>query len=278
MGIYSTQIDRIPVYIMIGQSNIDGRLYYPENPNGQNGTVTAEFEIFGTNNNMITIYRTGWNTTKNGVWQNLNLFVNNANVVTLVGRSICGQEMAFMKRMSDYKGKKVSLIKAAEGGTSLHTSWQPAGSTYLNAVAQIQDGLEKIASLGVPEIKQVIFFQGFSDMDTEANSNAYETNLTNLITNINNVISAIVPTWNNKWLIQESPVWTALEGGTPTTGVRPSAYQDTVRAAQATVGAMPNHQFLPNTGYTIWTGDDTHLVGSQYETMGEVWYNTLKDL
>lgn len=191
---------------------------------------------------------------------------------------MCGQEMVFMKKMADYKGKRVALIKATEGGTSLHTSWKPAGSTYQAAVALIQDGLAKIASLGVPEVKQVIFMQGFSDMDTLANSNAYQANLTTLISNINAVISAIVPTWDNKWLIQESPRWIALEGGTPTTGVRPSAYQDTVRAAQAAVAAMPNNQFLPNTGYTIWTGDNTHLVGSQYETMGDVWYNTLKDL
>lgn len=270
MGKYSNLIDRIPLYIAIGQSNMDGRGYYPSKPViGQNGDLSTEYKIYGTNANMVTFWRTAWNTTKDGSWQNSDLYVNNVNPSGVTLQRF-GFESPFLKEMSDYKGKKVALIKAAEGGTSLHTDWQTSGATYQNAIAHIEDALSKISSLGVPELKSIMWYQGWSDCDTQINADNYEGNLNGLITNINNVVNTYLPNWDSKWLICESPDWVSV-------GTRTAAPYNALILAQSNVGNSGNNLFLDNTNMSLFT-DDIHLTGASFEQLGIDCFNILKDL
>lgn len=271
MGKYTTLIPRIPVYVMFGQSNMDGRGYYPTNPSGQNGSPSAAYDINGTNADMKTFYRSTWSTTKDGAWANIDIYDNNVNPDVMANQYF-GAEMAFLKEMSDYKAETCYLVKACQGGTSLHTDWQSGGTTYLNAKAHIEDAINKIVAFGTPVIRPVIWFQGWSDTDTEAHANAYEANLNTFITNMNGVIQDMVSTWTPRYLVQQSPIWTAFFGS------RLEAWQTTVRTAQQTIGQTSPNLFIDNTGLTIWTGDDIHLEGAVYETIGINLYNELKDL
>ena len=271
MGKYSSLINRVTVFLEVGQSNMNGRGYYPENGNGQNGTIDANYNINGTNSDMQIYYAATWDTSKSGAWANYNLFVNNVNPESIALGSIQGGSGAFLKEMSDYKSGTVALIKVAQDGTSLWDDWQSGGSTYLNAKAWIEDAMEKVIELGIPTVKAVSFCQGFSDSDTLAHANAYEANLDDLITRINNVISGYVP-FSGIWLIQQSPDWVNKYS------VRPEANQAIVREAQATVGASGSNLYIDNSTVNVWSGDDVHYEASTYISLGVARFNLLKDL
>lgn len=272
MGKYSAIIKRVPIYIEMGQSNKDDRGYYPENANGQNGVVPTKYDIHGTNTDMKIFWRSAWNTTKNGNWENVDLFNNTTNPDSLAVGSMYGATVVFSKEMADYKGSQVATIKATKGGTSLWNDWQVGGATWLNAKAHLEDALVKVCNLGIPELKVVSWFQGFSDSDTQAHADAYLTNLNDLITRTNSLINGFIPNWSERWLIQQSPDWSALYG------IRPAAYQLTIREAQETVGNYNGNLFLDNSNCVIWSGDDTHLTADSYTQIGLDCFNLLKDL
>jgi hypothetical protein len=252
---------------------MEGRGYYPTNANGQNGTIPSEYNIHGTNADMQIYYNATWNTSvSGGSWQNYDLYNNNTNPDALAIDDMYGGTGAFLKEMADYKGDTIAVIKLAEGGTSLNNNWQSSGATYLTAKAWLEDALDKFASKGRPIVKCVSWLQGWSDMDTEANSDAYQANLEDLISRINTVIDDWVLGFNGKWLIHQSPDWVNQYA------TRPDAYQQTVRSAQQTVGESEGNLFIDNSGITIWSGDDLHYTGQTFIDLGVDRFDLLKDL
>lgn len=269
MGKYSGIIKKLPVFIGLGQSNLDGRGYRPTHPTyGQNGDLSLEYKIHGTNSNMQIFWRTAWNTVKNGSWQNFDLYDNNLNP-NAMHYVLFGFESPFLKQMSDYKNEEVYLIKATEGGTSLYSHWATTGYTYKNAVAHIQDGLENLISKGIPDLKPITWFQGWSDSDTQAHADAYENNLNNLISNIDAVIDAVLIGRKSKWLICESPDWVSR-------GTRDPLPYNALIIAQSNVGNNGDNLFLPKTNMVLWD-DNIHLTGASFEQLGVDLFNILKD-
>jgi len=255
MGKYTSLIPQIPVYIELGQSNMDGRGYYLPNPDGQNGTLPAKYNIAGTDSNMKIYWGTTWDTSPTGEWQDFNIYTNNANPDKLATADVFGSTCAFLKEIADYKSQQVAVIKAAEGGTSLAVDWASGRTTYLTAKAWIENALDLVCQLGRPVVKCVTWLQGFKDCSNAIWASNYESNLEDLITRVNSVINGYVGNFNGRWVIHESPDWTEQYA------THSDANQQAVRAAQRAVGTSGSNLFIDNTNAIVWSGDDVHYTG-----------------
>jgi len=109
-----------------------------------------------------------------------------------------GPEVNFGKVMSDSTpgtGVTIALIKYAWGGTDLYNRWRPpssggtTGDLYTNMVSTIIAALAALPAQYTPTIVGMIWMQGEQDGTNFGMSNAYETNLTNLIADARRQVS-----------------------------------------------------------------------------------------
>lgn len=272
---------KIPTYIFLGQSNMDGRGYWPTRPTyGQNGTLAPTYALAGGNADAQVFYKTAFSSGDNGSWQNLDEFDNNANPID-VGNEVFGPEMAFMKEMADFKGNKVALIKCARGGSGVNVdmvnaqSWHvPSnGLCYTLAVEYIQQGLEKLSYQGMPEVKALVWYQGWSDSDTDQHVTDYQVNMVATLDKMRDELTLRSDVFaNTKFYIVQSPQkWV-------TAGSRTSLRYNGLEAAKtAAVAADNNMEYIPEPvgGYSLFT-DNTHLTGDDYSQLGVDLFNSLK--
>lgn len=274
---------QIPVYIFLGQSNMDGRGYWPTRPTyGQNGTLAAQYALAGANSDARVFYKTSFVSGDNGSWVNLDEFDNNANPID-VGNEVYGPEMAFMKEIVDHKGTQCALIKCARGGSGVNVdmvnaqSWHasPSGLCYDLGIEYIQQGLEKLSWEGIPIVKALIWYQGWSDSDTDQHVTDYQTNFTDTLDGMRTELTARNSSFSNtKFFIVQSPQkWV-------TVGSRTNTRYTNMEAAKTTaVGLDSNMIYIsePVGGYNLFT-DDIHLTGDEYSQLGVDIFTEIKDL
>ena len=184
--------DEVPILFLFGQSNMDGKGKLSDVP-GLDVTFNGEVKIWNKpltrNPSSISV-----NHTDDGVWKN---YAIGDMITSPSGTNPFGPELQVARLWRDkyyarLKNKPLYIVKCAIGGASLHEN---------NNVDQSwHDGLNSIRDLAVnyfsiPAIRQLqlqnlkpkciglVWGQGESDA-TPSESTAYQTNLTNLITDL----------------------------------------------------------------------------------------------
>ena len=81
------------------------------------------------------------------------------------------------------------VIKYASGGTNLHTQWNPNGNNNTQWQLWVQTVTAALSTFTKPyQVVGMAWMQGESDANSLTNANNYETNLTNLITHMRNIV------------------------------------------------------------------------------------------
>ena len=97
-----------------------------------------------------------------------------------------GPEIGFGRTLAEkLKGRKIVLVKVAEGGTNLHTQWNPKtqNALYARLLANVHDTEEQITKTGAKcELAGMIWMQGEADAGKAVG--AYEKNLTDFIATV----------------------------------------------------------------------------------------------
>jgi len=150
----------VKVYILAGQSNMDGR--------APNAEFPPELQV---NRPDIPIYFID-------EWLDLQLGLNTRNPGNLSGPEITFGRSVLEKN----KGKKIALIKSSKGASSLYYSWKPGtGPQWLDLVEDVTDGMATLCQDCNPVIVGFIWMQGENDTLDQSNAQAYEQNLTDFI-------------------------------------------------------------------------------------------------
>jgi hypothetical protein len=105
-----------------------------------------------------------------------------------------GPEITFGRAMKDANpAKNITLIKYADGGTTLASDWKPqTGPDYIQFKATVAAGLAAITARGdTYKIAGMLWLQGESD--TGAGAAAYGTNIANFISDMRSNYGANLP-------------------------------------------------------------------------------------
>jgi hypothetical protein len=133
----------LPVYLMLGQSNMVGNKADPALLPEHLREVQAD----------TLIYKGDWLELAPGVAQDIGF----------------GPEISFAHELRQVIG----IIKVAGGGTTLAENWNPNGNLYAKAIQTIR----KAARSRPIKIRAILWMQGESDGKTKAHADAYKTNL-----------------------------------------------------------------------------------------------------
>jgi iduronate 2-sulfatase len=160
-----------------------------------------------------------------------------------------GPEVSFGRATADrLTGKKVALVKFAEGGTSLARDWNPdvKGRLYPAFLAFVKKSLKQLTDAGhTYAIRGMIWHQGESDAKLTAGE--YQTRLTAFVARVRADLGA-----------------PGLPFGVGE--VYDNGKRDTVRAAQKAVAAkVPGVFFVPADGLTTFDGGTHFDAASQIE-------------
>lgn len=157
-----------PVFLIAGQSNATG--YDSGVPDN-----TSQFQ-------NVEIY-TGT------AWENLQYPTNNEGFLNLNH----GIEIRLAELIESYYTLSGHIIKLGEPSTSLAQrpaiDWNTASfELYDDLITKVSNGLNALSTSGIDNvIKGLVWIQGESDGQNESEADAYESNLTSLITNFRSV-------------------------------------------------------------------------------------------
>jgi hypothetical protein len=221
----------VPVDVWCGQSNSRG-----SDPASR---LTGGLSIYAGAITNVNAYKKTTNTTAtDGTFALLEAGVNSNynDVIDAVGvQALFGAEITYYYGLKTYWRGPVYMVKYAVGGTALAVSstthdWNIASNDlYPNLKNRVLACIAQLQALGyTPYVRQIHWFQGESDTDTQVKADAYATNLTNFISTLRTDIGAA-----NTALGLPKP-WFIIGA------IRadfPFAYAGTVRAAQLAVAA-----------------------------------------
>lgn len=168
------------VYIMAGQSNMDGR-----------GDVADLSEPFASEQVGTLIYYTNpANPSKKGEkkkdssgWQTLKPGYSvppGARGKELTSHTF-GPELSFAYAMGKAQNRPVAIIKITRGGTNLRSDWSPKGFMYLAMLDEVKQAMQAMADRGDSGVlRGMLWHQGESDA---SKSETYQKNLEMLIAN-----------------------------------------------------------------------------------------------
>jgi hypothetical protein len=167
------QKPRIHVFIMAGQSNMEGL--------AKNSDISAIYKqaqagvIINSKNNP---FNTGWGDLRPGYGASTLRF---------------GPEVTFGYDVySKLGGEKVGLIKYAVGGTNLYGNWRPpssggtTGSLYNNMINFSKTQLDELKVTYDVKVQGFCWMQGEGDTHSTIAANEYQANLSNLIKDVRN--------------------------------------------------------------------------------------------
>jgi len=175
------QAENYDLYILAGQSNMDGRGAVSDLPNALK-TAQPDARIYYANPSD------GGATTRSG-WTNLAPGYSIAPGGSTIPSNTFGPEVSFAGAMAQAKptGNKIALIKVSKGGTNLHSDWSPTGFMYQALVGEVDLAMQALADNGdSATIRGMIWHQGESDTGDLLN---YQANLEELITNIRGTLN-----------------------------------------------------------------------------------------
>jgi iduronate 2-sulfatase len=187
IGTGSVRAEHYEVFILAGQSNMDGRAKAAEltgklamwaGPQKDVEICYADSSLRGK-----PLMSEGWVALAPGFSVAPG---SKLERVPGIGGATFGPELNFGRTMADaWKGKHVAILKFAEGGTSLHKDWQvgKAGKLYEQMVAFVGASLERMKAAGDTfEVRGLAWHQGESD--AELTEGEYAGLLTELITHV----------------------------------------------------------------------------------------------
>lgn len=173
---FSNAQEPIDLFILAGQSNAQGykgdAAYYPADANGLDSQIQLNSTFINYGGNID-----GW-----------------VPMGPQPGRyddGHFGLEVSFCRKLK-LEGLNPAMFKYTRGATSLYADWkQPgAGGYYDEMVADLIPAIAELENQGhTVNVKGFIWIQGENDASVPEQSEAYEANLTNLISDLrNNVI------------------------------------------------------------------------------------------
>lgn len=247
----SLQADHYEVFLVAGQSNTDGR--------GAAKDLTGPLAKWAAPHSDVLItyscsklrgpilHSDGFQPLQPG-WS----VAPGKNRPTKLPSSTFGPEVSFGRGMADHlKGKKVAIIKYAEGGTSLAKDWNPEvkDRLYPTFLEFTRRSLKELKEKGhTCTIRGMIWHQGESDAGLTAEE--YEKQLTTFITRVRTDL--------------EAPDLAFGIGQVIDNGKR-----DSVRAAQkATAEKVKGAFFVPVDGLKSFDGG-THFDAASQIILGE---------
>jgi iduronate 2-sulfatase len=236
----------VKVYILSGQSNMDGR--------GRKSELVGELAKWTTPQADVRIAYS--NSTRRGP------FASDGFVSLGPGYSVppgtkerkipgdaFGPEVSFGRTIADAnRGERIVLIKFSEGGTSLHNDWMPGvphDGLYPQFLAFVRRSLKSLSDAGdEPQLAGMIWHQGESDASLP--DGEYQTLLTQFIAQVRTDLDA--------------PALPFVIGEVYDNGKR-----DRVRAGQrATAAAVPGVTFVAVDG--LKTSDN----GTHFDTPSQI--------
>lgn len=169
------------VYLLAGQSNMDGRASTSSLPISPVNLQTPQTDVLYYNG------YSGSNGYTGGAWTSLR-----------PGASQFGPEITFGRTMADdHPADAIALIKYAHGGTSLAVNWKPGptgvgGADYLGFRSTVTGALSLLNTSGdTYHISGMLWLQGESD--TGSNATNYGANLTSFIADMRSNYGANLP-------------------------------------------------------------------------------------
>lgn len=251
----------LDVFLVLGQSNAEGWSNW-------GGVLSADQNADRANTLMYLGEFTGVPATfVPDVWSPL---VPGTNTSWQVSNGF-GPEVGFSDEIksrvdvgtSSTFTKRVAMAKCAYGGLGIANWNSSTGFMYSSTVTFINDLTTKLTNAGYTyNIRGVIWFQGETDASNQTDANAYETNLTNLISDLRTEIGDA----NLPFVISKVSY---------TSGNEP-AYLTTVRTAQQNVAdALTNVGILDSDSYG--RQDTVHLSGEGQYQFGEDCVDVMED-
>jgi len=231
---------RVQVYLLGGQSNMDGYAY-----------VTGLPPSLQVSQDDVSIYWSG-----RPQWSAL---APSSYGTIYYGTEYFGPEVTFGRSMADARpDETIALIKHAIGGTDLAVCWNPGadasdpsmGDCYSGWLSTVRDGLAAMED--DYEIAGMIWMQGESDAYNQAYALAYADNIRHLIERVREDVSAA-----------EMPFAMGI------IDCIDCPYRGVVRAAQADVAAESETVLAVETEDLPQNMDYIHFDGSGMRTLGE---------
>lgn len=183
LAIYAVSLpsdaEEVSVYLMLGQSNMDGRgsiSEMPESRKGERDGVQINYH------NSSTVNSDGWKTLTPG-------FSMPPNGSALPAPTF-GIELGFADRLVELRpAENIALLKVSKGATSLYEDWNPgnrAGDTKGQMFALLETALTSAVSDleargDTVRFRGVMWHQGEADAAANRSSMQYAADLTNFI-------------------------------------------------------------------------------------------------
>jgi hypothetical protein len=238
-----TQPQPVQVYLLAGQSNMDG-----------GGFVTGLPPALQLAQTDARLYWSG-----RGLWQGL----SPASYWSGSGGEYFGPEVTFGRAMQDATpGGTVAIIKHAVGGTNLAECWYPGafrtdanqGRCYADFLATVDAALAELDGAGQDyEIAGMAWMQGEADATVSAYAVAYGDNLANFISRVREDVSA-----------STMPLAMGLIDCQAH-----CSFRDVVRAEQQTTADGDARVFAVETEDLPQNADALHFDASGQRTLGE---------
>lgn len=181
---YAAQYD---VYILAGQSNMDGR----GKVDGLEGRLAAPQTgslIYYAN--PADPSRAGETTVRSG-WQTLSPGYSIAPGTTRddpLPNPTFGPEISFVQTLAQANpdGNPVAVVKVTRGGTNLRSDWSPTGFMYQSLVSELDAALNALANDGHSgTVRGMLWHQGESDSNRVAQ---YQNEFESLVLNIRTTV------------------------------------------------------------------------------------------
>ncbi len=234
---------QIKLFIVSGQSNADGR--------GLNVDLISPYDQPQTNIQVwFDAAATDWVDLEPGLCYD--------------SASQHGFELSLGKKLHDTWGGDIRLIKYARGGTSMVSSWAPGLSLYNTLVGVIEAATNSLSGQDY-SLEGFLWMQGEADAKTSSAANAYESNLTNLISSLREHFSAP----NMRAIIGR------IQDDIP---LATYVYANTIRTAQVAVGTNDVYANWVDTDTLALQGDDLHYTSAGYIDLGELMADSYGDL
>lgn len=233
-GPSAARADVVHVYLLGGQSNMDGRATASGLPVALQSAQTDVLFYHdasggGVASNTLTSLAPGSGTD-------------------------FGPEVTFGRTLADARPDlNIALIKYARGGTDLADDWDPdTGANYAAFASTVAGGIAALEAAGhTPVISGMLWMQGEADSNSGANAAAYEANLTAFIAAVRDAYGSDLP-----FVVGEIR--------------RLNANDDTVADAQQAVADADALTVLIDTGDLTWKGaTDVHLDAGGQIALGE---------
>lgn len=172
------------------------------------------------------------------------------------GSTSFGPEITLGRTLADENpGRNIAIVKYAIGGANLSAQWNPVRSSpnlYDSFLDTIDNAIAALPAGDTYNIKGMVWMQGEDDSATTAQTNAYETNLTNLISQVRQDVG-----------VADLPFSIGQLGALPGrdgTG--------TVQNIQATVAARDSNVSLVITSHFTLQGDNLHFSNASQLELG----------